>query len=163
VDWRRLASGKVVYTAVYASSTGDISGRDLPNGDPFIVSQKPAFEWMPDISHNRVVWWQSGGRIMMRDLKTRVTSFVHSGSRARIDGQMVAWDGGGHGGEFVISYAAGAKISVRNVVRGSGVVSFGVAKQTNLFPAISGHRVVWEAGPARRVLSHIHIWGARVR
>jgi beta propeller repeat protein len=163
VDWRQLASGKVVYTAVYASSTGDISGRDLPNGDPFIVSQKPAFEWMPDISHNRVVWWQSGGRIMMRDLKTRVTSFVHSGSRPRIDGQMVAWDGGGHGGEFVISYAAGAKISVRNVVRGSGVVSFGVAKQTNLFPAISGHRVVWEAGPARRVLSHIHIWGARVR
>ena len=38
-----------------------------------------------------------------------------------------------------------------------------MAKQTNLFPAISGHRVVWEAGPARRVLSHIHIYGARVR
>jgi beta propeller repeat protein len=162
VDRRQLPSGKVVYTAVYASADGDISGRNLPVGDPFIISQKDTFEWMPDISHNRVVWWESGERVMMRDLKTRVRSFVHNGSRPRIDGELVTWDDGGHGGEFVITYAKGAKISVRNVARGAGVVSFGVARQTNLFPAISGHRVVWEAGPARRVLSHIHIYGARV-
>ena len=163
VDWRQLPSGKIVYTAVYASGNGDISARNLPDGDPFVVSQKPTFEWMPDISHNRVVWWESGGRIMMRDIRTKVHSFVHNGSRPRIDGELVTWDGGGHGGEFVITYVKGAKIYVRNVVRGTGVVSFGVARQTNLFPAISGHRVVWEAGPARRVLSHIHIYGARVR
>jgi beta propeller repeat protein len=163
VDWRRLPSDKIVYTAVYASSTGDISARNLPEGDPFIISQTDAFEWMPDISHNRVVWWESGERIMMRDLKTKARSFVHKGSRPRIDGELVTWDGGGHGGEFVITYVAGAKIFVRNVVRSASVVSFGAAKQTNLFPAISGHRVVWEAGPARRVLSHIHIYGARVR
>ncbi len=163
MDWRRLASGKIVYTAVYASANGDISARNLPDGDPFIISQKSTFEWMPDISHNRVVWWESGGHIMMRDLKTKVRSFVHDGSRPRIDGELVAWDGGGHGGEFVITYVAGAKIYVRNVVRSTSVVSFGVAKQTNLFPAISGHRVVWEAGPARRVLSHIHIYGARMQ
>lgn len=163
VDWRRLSTGKIVYTAVYASANGDISGRNLPDGDPFVVSRKATFEWMPDISHNRVVWWESGGRILMRDLKTKVRSFVHNGSRPRIAGELVTWDGGGHGGEFVISYVAGAKIYVRNVVRGTGVVSFGVARQTNLFPAVSGHRVVWEAGPARRVLSHIHIYGARVR
>ena len=163
VDWRRLPSGKIVYTAVYASADGDISARNLPDGDPFIISQKAAFEWMPDISHNRVVWWESGGRIMMRDLTTKVRTFVHNGSRPRIDGELVTWDGGGHGGEFVITYVAGAKIFVRNVVRSTSVVSFGVDRQTNLFPAVSGHRVVWEAGPARRVLSHIHIYGARVR
>jgi hypothetical protein len=88
---------------------------------------------------------------------------VHNGSRPRIDGELVTWDGGGHGGEFVITYAARAKVYVRNVVRSTNVVSIGVASQTNLFPAISGHRVVWEAGPARRVLTHIHIHGARVR
>ena len=152
-----------MYTAVYTSAKGNISARNLPSGDPFIISQKDAFEWMPDISHNRVVWWESGGRVMLRDLKTHKRSFVHKGSRPRIDGELVTWDGGGHGGEFVITYVAGAKIYVRNVVRSTNVVSIGVAKQTNLFPAISGHRVVWEAGPARRVLTHIHIYGARVK
>lgn len=163
VDWRRLGSGKVVYTAVYTSAKGNISARNLPAGDPFTVSQKDTFEWMPDISHNRVVWWESGGRVMLRDLKTRKASFVHKGSRPRIDGEFVTWDGGGHGGEFVITYVAGAKVYVRNVVRSTNVVSIGVSKQTNLFPAISGHRVIWEAGPARRVLTHIHIYGARVK
>jgi hypothetical protein len=100
---------------------------------------------------------------MFRDLETKRQGFVHAGARPRIDGELVTWDGGGHGGEFVISYAAGAKIFVKNVVRSTNVVGFGVRKQTNLFPAISGHRVVWEAGPARRVLSHIHIYGARVK
>jgi hypothetical protein len=100
---------------------------------------------------------------MLRDLKTRRTSLAGYGARPRIDGELVTWDGGGHGGEFVISYVRNAKIFVRNVVRGTSAVKFGVAKQTNLFPAISGHRVVWEAGPARRVLSHIHIYGARVK
>jgi beta propeller repeat protein len=162
VDWRKLASGKVVYTAVYTSGPGNISARNLPGGDPFIISQKDTFEWMPDISHNRVVWWETGGRVMQRDLKTKRHGFVHSGSRPRIDGELVVWDGGGHGGLFVISYVAGAKIFVKNIVHNTDPVAFGVARQTNLFPAISGHRVVWEAGPAKRVLTHIHIYGARV-
>jgi hypothetical protein len=163
VDWRQLGSGKIVYTAVYTSADGDISARNLPDGDPFVISQKPAFEWMPDISHNRVVWWQEGNRVMLRDLKSKSTVLVGNGSRPRIDGELAVWDGGGHGGEFVIDYVKNAKIYARNVVRGASTVAFGVAKQTNLFPAVSGHRVVWEAGPARRVLSHIHIFGARVR
>jgi beta propeller repeat protein len=163
VDSRRLASGKTVYTAVYTSGRGDISGRNVPGGTPFIVSQKDTFEWMPDISHNRVVWWETGGRVMLRDLKKRTRAFIHTGARPRIDGDLVTWDGGGHGGEFVISYVARAKVFVANVARGTSPVAIGVGKQTNLFPAISGHTVVWEAGPARRVLTHIHIYGARVR
>jgi hypothetical protein len=163
VDWRKLASGRVVFTAAYTSGAGNISARNLPEGDPFLIAQKDIFEWMPDISHNRVVWWESGGRVMFRDLKTKRHGFLHNGSRPRIDGELVVWDGGGHGGEFVISYAAGAKISYMNVVHMTKAVAFGVAKQTNLFPAISGHRVVWEVGPAKRVLSHIHIYGARVK
>ena len=118
---------------------------------------------MPDISHHRVVWWESGGRIMMRDLKTHKRTFVHTGSRPRIDGELVVWDGGGHGGEFVIAYVKGAKIYVRNVARTTNVVTIAQKDLTCLFPAVSGHRVVWESGPARRVLSHIHIYGARVR
>jgi beta propeller repeat protein len=163
VDSRTLASGKVVTTAVYTTGAGNISARNLPDGDPFIIAQKDVFEWMPDISHNRVVWWESGNRVMYRDLKTKRHGFVHAGARPRINGELITWDGGGHGGEFVIDYVAGAKIFVRNIVRSTSVTSFGVSKQTNLFPAISGHRVVWEAGPARRVLTHIHIYGARVR
>jgi len=162
VDWRTVGSRRV-YTAVYASARGDIAGRNLPDGTPFVVSAKDTFEWMPDISRNRVVWWESGGRIVMRDLRTHKRTFVHSGSRPRISGELVTWDGGGRGGRFVISYVAGARISVRNAVRGGSVVSFGVGKQTNLFPAISGRRVVWESGPARRVLTHIHIYGTRLR
>jgi len=163
VDRRRLKSGKLVYTAVYTSSAGDISARDLPAGDPFVISQNSAFEWTPDISGNRVVWWRSGMGVMLRDLRTGKVSLVHAGARPRIAGTLVTWDGGGHGGDYVISYVPGAKIFVRDVAKGAGVVSFGVAKQTNLFPAVSGDRVVWEAGPAARVLSHIHIYGARVR
>lgn len=162
VDWRKLSSGRKVHTAVYTSGAGNISGRNLPAGDPFLISQKDLFEWMPDISHNRVVWWEAGGRIMLQDLRTHRRSFVHNGARPRIDHGLVTWDGGGHGGSFVISYVAGARISVRDVTGGPGVVSFGVAAQTNLFPAVSGRRVVWEAGPAQRVLTHIHIYGARL-
>ncbi len=88
---------------------------------------------------------------------------MHSGSRPRIDGELVTWDGGGHGGKFVTSYVKGAKIYVRNVVRGTGVVAIAQKHLTSLFPSVSGHRVVWESGPAQRVLSHIHIYGARVR
>ena len=99
----RSARGHV-HTAVYTTGKGNIGGRNLPDGDPFIVSQRTAFEWMPDISNNRVVWWESGGRIMLRNLKTDKRSFVHTGSRPRVDGELVTWDGGGHGGEFVISY-----------------------------------------------------------
>lgn len=160
---RRTVGTRTVYTAVYTSGKGNISGRNVPDGDPFVVSQRSTFEWMPDISHNRVVWWEEGGRIMMRDLKTHRRSFVHNGSRPRIDGELVTWDGGGHGGEFVISYVKGAKIYVRNVVRSTSVVAITQKNLTCLFPSISGHRVVWESGPARRVLSHIHIYGARVR
>ena len=160
---RRTVGSKTFYTAVYTSAKGDISARNVPAGRSFVISKKAKFEWMPDISHNRVVWWESGGRIMMRNLKTHVRSFVHGGSRPRIDGEFVTWDGGGHGGSFVIDYVAGAKIYVRNVARNTATVSFAVAHQTSLFPSISGHRVVWEAGPAQRVLSHIHIFGARLR
>ena len=159
---RRTVGTRAVYTAVYTSGKGNISGRNVPDGAPFIVSQRSTFEWMPDISHNRVVWWESGGRVMMRDLKTRQRAFVHNGSRPRIDGELVTWDSGGHGGEFVISYVKGAKIYVRNVVRSTSVVAIAQKDLTCLFPSISGHRVVWESGPARRVLSHIHIYGAPV-
>ena len=117
---------------------------------------------MPDISHNRVVWWETGGRIMLRNLRTGRRTFVHIGSRPRIDGELVTWDGGGHGGEFVISYVAGARIYVRNVARSTSVVAIAQKDLTCLFPAVSGHRVVWESGPATRVLSHIHIYGARL-
>ncbi len=159
---RRVVGSRTVYTAVYTSGKGNISGRNLPRGDPFVVSQRSTFEWMPDISGNRVVWWESGGRIMLKNLKTGKRTFVHSGSRPRIDGSLVTWDGGGHGGEFVISYVKGARIFVRDVARGSGVVTIAQKSLTCLFPAVSGKRVVWESGPARRVLSHIHIYGARL-
>jgi beta propeller repeat protein len=159
---RRTVGSRKVYTAVYTSGKGNISGRNVPDGVPFVVSQRSTFEWMPDISHNRVVWWESGGRIMLRDLRTHRRTFVHSGSRPRIDGQLVTWDGGGHGGSFVTSYVKGAKIYVRNVVRGTSAVAIAQKHLTCLFPSISGRRVVWESGPAQRVLSHIHIYGARV-
>lgn len=162
VDWRKLASGKKVFTAVYTSGAGNISARNLPAGDPFVIAQKDVFEWMPDISRNRVVWWETGGRVMFRDLRSGRHGFLHSGARPRIDGELVTWDGGGHGGEFVISYVAGAKIYVQDVAKRTAAIAFGVKGQTNLFPAISGRRVVWEAGPAKRVLTHIHIYGARV-
>ncbi len=160
IDSRTVGS-RLVYTAVYTTGKGNISARNVPAGDPFIVSQRSTFEWMPDISHNRVVWWETGGRIMLRNLTTGRRSFVHLGSRPRIDGQLVTWDGGGHGGEFVISYVAGAKIYVRNVAR-QGVVAIAQKDLTCLFPAVSGQRVVWESGPATRILSHIHIYGARL-
>ena len=160
---RRTVGARTVYTAVYTSGKGNISGRNVPDGAPFIISQRSTFEWMPDISHNRVVWWESGGRVMMRNLKTHKRTFVHRGSRPRIDGELVTWDGGGHGGQFVISYVGGAKIYVRNVVRNTSVVAIAQKNLTCLFPSISGHRVVWESGPARRVLGHIHIYRAQVR
>jgi len=160
---RRTVGTRAVYTAVYASGKGNISGRNLPAGDPFIVSRRSTFEWMPDISGNRVVWWESGGRVMLFNLKTHKRTFVHLGSRPRVDGELVTWDGGAHGGEFAIQYAKGAKIYVRNIARGTTVVAIAQKDLTCLFPAISGHRVVWESGPAKRVLSHIHIYGARLQ
>ena len=162
IDSRTVGS-RSYYTAVYTSGKGDISGRNLPAGAPFIVSQRSTFEWMPDISHNRVVWWETGGRIMQRNLETHQRTFVHTGSRPRIDGSLVTWDGGGHGGEFVISYIAKAKIYVRNVTNSTAVIAIGQKDLTCLFPAIGGKRVVWESGPAKRVLAHIHIYGARLR
>jgi beta propeller repeat protein len=161
IDSRTVGS-RTVYTAVYTSGKGNISARNVPDGDPFTISQRSTFEWMPDISHNRVVWWESGNRIMMKNLKTGKRTFVHNGARPRIDGELVTWDGGGHGGEFVISYVKGARIYVRNVARGTRAVAIGQKDLTCLFPAISGSRVAWEAGPARRVLTHIHIYGARL-
>ena len=162
IDSRTVGS-RSYYTAVYTSGKGDISGRNLPAGAPFIVSQRSTFEWMPDISHNRVVWWETGGRIMQRNLETHQRTFVHTGSRPRIDGSLVTWDGGGHGGEFVIAYIAKAKIYVRNVTNSTAVIAIGQKDLTCLFPAIGGKRVVWESGPAKRVLAHIHIYGARLR
>jgi beta propeller repeat protein len=162
IDSRTVGS-KTVYTAVYTSGEGNISGRNVPDGTPFTVSQRSTFEWMPDISHNRVVWWESGGRVMLKNLSTGKRTYVHQGSRPRIDGELVTWDGGGHGGEFTTSYLKNAKIYVRNIARSSSVVAISQKDLTCLFPAISGHVVVWESGPARRVLSHIHIYAARLQ
>jgi hypothetical protein len=159
----RLVAGNTAHTAVYTSASGDISGRDLPGGTPFAIAQTAKFEWSPDISGNRVVWWETGGRVMVRDLATKKTSFVALGARPRVDGQLVAWDGGGHGGTFTITYAKNAAIYVRNVAtKNAKTVKLAQTDQTFLFPALSGSAVVWESGPARRVLSHIHIYGARL-
>jgi len=160
---RRTVGAKTVHTAVYTSSNGDISGRNLPAGAPFRVSQTSAFEWSPDISANRVVWWEAGGRVMLKNLKTGKRTYVAQGSRPRIDGELVTWDGGGKGGSFAINYKAGAAIYVRNIARSKNVVKIVQKNLTCLFPAISGHIVVWESGPAKRVLSHIHIYRARVK
>jgi hypothetical protein len=162
IDSRTVGSRRV-YTAVYTTGKGNISARNVPAGAPFIVSQRSSFEWMPAISGDRVVWWETGGRIMLRNLKTGARRFVHLGARPGIDGKLVTWDGGGHGGEFVVSYAAGAKVYVRNVARNTGVVAIAQKDLTCLFPAVSGQRVVWESGPATRILSHIHIYGARLQ
>ena len=159
---RRTVEGAAVHTAVYASSGGNISGRDLPDGTPFNVSMASSFEWSPDISGDRVVWWQEGERVMLRNLKTGVRTQVGTGSRPRVDGELVVWDGGGHGGEFVLDYKAGASVYVRNVARSKHVTRIAQKDLTCLFPAVSGTTVVWEAGPARRVLGHIHIYGAKV-
>ena len=158
----RTVAGELVHTAVYASTGGDISGRDLPDGEPFGISQTPGFEWSPDISGDRVVWWQEGEKVMLRNLKTGARTQVGTGARPRVDGELVTWDGGGHGGEFVLDYKAGAAIYVRNVARSRNVTKITQKDQTCLFPAVSGRTLVWEAGPARRVLGHIHIYGAKV-
>ena len=160
---RRTVGAKTVYTAVYTSSSGDISGRNLPARAPFSVSQLSDFEWSPAISANRVVWWEAGGRVMLKNLKTGQRSYVAQGSRPGIDGELVTWDGGGKGGTFAIDYVAGAAIYVRNVARSKNTVKITQNNQTCLFPAISGQTVVWESGPAKRVLSHIHIYGAWVK
>jgi len=162
VDSRTVGT-ETVYTAVYTSGVGDISGRDLPRGTPFVVSQSSKFEWMPDISHDRVVWWEDGGRIMLKDLASGKRSFVHLGSRPRIDHDLVVWDGGGHGGSFTIDYTPDAKVYVRNLAGSAKPVVIAQPHLTCLFPAVSGTRVVWESGPAKRVLSHIHIYGVTVR
>jgi beta propeller repeat protein len=160
---RRTVGTRTVYTAVYTSSDGDISGRNLPAGAPFRVAQTTRFEWSPDISANRVVWWEAGGRVMLKNLKTGKRTYVAQGSRPRIDGELVTWDGGGRGGSFTITYKAGAAIYVRNIARSKNTVKITQKDVTCLFPAIGGRTVVWESGPAKRVLSHIHIYGARVK
>lgn len=159
---RRTVDGAPVYAVVYASSGGDISGRDLPKGDPFSVSSASAFEWSPDISGDRVVWW-GAGEVWLRNLKTGRRTLLGTGARPRIDGSLVTWDGGGHGGEFVTAYVRGAAVYVRDVAHSRRVVKITQPHLTCLFPAVSGTTVVWEAGPAQRVLSHIHIYGAHVR
>ena len=160
---RRTVGDKTVHTAVYVTASGDISGCNLPGGAPFRVSQKSTFEWSPDISGNRVVWWEAGGRVMLKNLRTGKRTYVAQGSRPRIDGELVTWDGGGKGGGFALKYKAGAAIYVRNVTRGNTTIKIAQKNLTSLFPAISGRTVVWESGPAQRVLSHIHIYGARVK
>ena len=147
---------------MYTTGKGNISARNVPAGDPFIVSQRSTFEWMPDISGDRVVWWESGGRVMLRNLKTGTRRFVHLGARPRVDGELVAWDGGGHGGEFVISYVAGAKIYVRNVARGTGVDRHRPEGPDLPLPRRQRSARGVGVGAGRRVLlSHIHIYGAR--
>jgi hypothetical protein len=87
---------------------------------------------------------------------------VHRGSRPRIDHGIVVWDGGGHGGSFVLDYLKGARIYARDVAHSTKVVTIAQRDLTCLFPAVSGRRIVWESGPATRILSHIHIYGARL-
>ncbi len=159
---RRVVGGKSVYTAVYTSAAGDISARDLPGGAPFAVAQTSRFEWSPDISGNRVVWWETGGRVMLKNIVTGKRTFLAIGARPRVDGSYVVWDGGGHGGTFTITYTAGAAVYARNVAAGSNVIRLAQSNQACLFPAVSGRTMVWETGPASRVLSHIHIYGARL-
>jgi hypothetical protein len=156
---RRTVGTATRYTVVWAAGKGNISGRDLPSGTPFSISARSTFEWSPDISDNRVVWWEEGGRVMLKNLKSGKRVFVHLGARPRIDGSLVTWDNGGSGGGFTITYNAGADVFVTDVTRTS-VTRISQTSQTLLFPAVSGRRVVWEAGPATRVLSHIHIYGA---
>ena len=159
---RRTVANATVHTAVYTSSGGDISGRDLPAGAPFLVSQRSTFEWSPDISADRVVWWEAGGRVMLKNLRTGRRTYIAQGARPRVDGELVTWDGGGRGGTYALDYQAGAAIYVRNVAHSTNVVTIVQKNLTCLFPAISGQTVVWESGPAQRVLRHIHIYGARV-
>ena len=100
---------------------------------------------------------------MLKNLKTGKRTYVAQGSRPRIDGELVTWDGGGQGSSYAVDYKAGAAIYVRNIARSKNVVKIVQKNLTCRFPAISGHIVVWESGPAKRVLSHIHIYGARVK
>ena len=159
---RRTVGAKTAYTVVYTSGKGNISGRNLPAGTPFGVSQTSKFEWSPDISADRVVWWEAGGRVMLKNLKTGKRTFVATGARPRVDGELVTWDGGGKGGVFALTYTADAAVYVRNVRRGTRTVKITRAYQTLLFPAISGNKVLFESGKAKRVLGNIHIWGARL-
>jgi beta propeller repeat protein len=157
---RRTVGTTIEHTAVYTSGKGDISGRDLPAGTPFVVSRTSKFEWSPDISANRVVWWESGGRVMLKNLKTGKRTFVATGARPQVDGKLVSWDGGGKGGVFALTYTAGAAIYVRDVTLDRSATKFTRPHQTLLFPALSWNRVVFESGKAKRVLNNIHIWGA---
>lgn len=159
---KRTIGDQQAYTVVWTSGGGNISGRDLPTGTAFSISRTDKFEWMPDISQNRVVWWEAGGRVMLKNLKTGKRTFVHLGARPRVFGQYVVWDDGGKGGSFTTTYNAGADIFVRDVSRNTTVARISQADQTCLFPAVSSRRVVWESGPAARVLSHIHIYGAKL-
>ena len=52
---------------------------------------------------------------------------------------------------------------MRNIARSKNTIKITQKDLTCLFPAIRGHTVVWESGPAKRVLSHIHIYRARVK
>ena len=153
-----------MYTAVYASCGGDISGRNLPAGAPFRVTQTSAFEWSPDISGNRVVWWEAGGRVMLKNLNTGKTHLRRP--RLTAAHRRRARDlGRRRQGRLVRDRLQGRRrpIYVRNVARSTNAIKIAQKDLTCLFPAISGHTVVWESGPAQRVLSHIHIYGARLK
>jgi beta propeller repeat protein len=158
---RRTVNAKVVYTAVYVTGAGDITGRNLPDKTPFVIANTSKFEWSPDISGDTVVWWEAGGRIMRKSLIGGSRGFVANGSRPRISGDTVVWDGGGHGGEMVIDYTPGAAVQARRL-SSTKVVTLAQKNLTCLFPAISGRTVVWESGPAQRVFAHIHIYGAKL-
>lgn len=158
---RRTVNAKVVYTAVYATGAGDITGRNLPDKTPFVIANTSKFEWSPDISGDTVVWWEAGGRIMRKFLVGGSRGLVANGSRPRISGDTVVWDGGGHGGEMVISYNAGAAVYARRLAS-TKVVTVAQKNLTCLFPAVSGRTMVWESGPAQRVFGHIHVYGANL-
>ena len=82
------------------------------------------------------------------------------GRMVTYSGKLVTWDGGGKGGVFTLTYTAGAAVYVRNVTLDRRATRLTRAHQTLLITALSGNRVVFESGKAKRVLSNIHIWGA---
>lgn len=159
---RTMPGGGVVHTVVYTAGDGDIAAYDLPSLTHFVIADTDKYEWNPDISGNRVVWWEGDGKVMLKNIATGRLTFVAHGSRPRIDGNMVAWDGGGKGGEFTLSYTPGAAVYVRNVSRATKTVKIAQPNLTCLFPVVSSHWMVWESGPAERILGHIHLYGARV-
>ena len=162
IDSRTVGS-RTVYTAVYTSGKGNISGRNVPRRRPVrdLAAQHVRVDARHQPQPRRVVGvGRAHHAAQPQDPRAHVRpQGLPSAHRRRAGhlGRRRPWRDIRH------SYVKGAKIYVRNVARGTRVVAIAQQNLTCLFPAISGRRLVWESGPARRVLSHIHIYGARLR